>query len=169
MINNDWWDSYCLKDNDLDKVKSEPTPYAKRPKEQNKMSKLRSDAIKDSLKDLNETGFIDDTAVEDIDILSDQGPTHPGEMFRQLIIEPHQLTIKDAARHSGLSTDTISRILKGKTSLTAEIVVRFELAFGNLSAEHWLNLQNTYDLWHVRQRISEMHIVPLGNKKGKKS
>ena len=106
------------------------------------MRKSMVESIATTLKDLNKTGFVDDSAMEGIDTLCTGAPSHPGEMLKELIMEPFKLSIKDASCHLGVSRYTLSRIINGGGSVTAEIAVSLELAFGNLSAEHWLNLQH---------------------------
>ena len=38
------------------------------------------------------------------------------------------------------------------------MALRLELAFNKPSADHWLRLQNAYDLWTVRQRQSTLQV-----------
>ncbi len=42
-----------------------------------------------------------------------------------------------------------------------EMAVRLELAFGKPSADHWLRLQNAYDLWLARQNKDSLHVSPF--------
>ena len=88
-------------------------------------------------------------------------PAHPGEILRELIIDPLNLTITDVARHLGVSRKTLSKILNTKGAITPEMALRLELTFENPSAEHWLRLQNAYDLWQSRQHLSELHVQPF--------
>jgi antitoxin HigA-1 len=34
------------------------------------------------------------------------------------------------------------------------------MEFGNPSADHWLKLQNAYDLWQTRQHQSVLNVLP---------
>ena len=45
-------------------------------------------------------------------------------------------------------------------SITPEMALRLELAFKKPSADHWLRLQNAYDLWLSRQNLAELHVQP---------
>jgi len=38
--------------------------------------------------------------------------------------------------------------------------LRLELAFKKPSADHWLRLQNAFDLWETRQSESELKVQP---------
>ena len=78
-------------------------------------------------------------------------PPHPGEILRQLCLEPLGLTITEAAEGLGVSRKTLSAILNGRASVSPEMAVRLSLAFGT-SAESWLNHQLQYDLWQVQKQ-----------------
>ena len=73
-------------------------------------------------------------------------PAHPGEILKELVIETLELTITDVAEHLDVSRKTLSKVLNGKGAITPEMPLRLELVFGKPSADHWLRLQNTYDL-----------------------
>ncbi len=88
-------------------------------------------------------------------------PAHPGEILMELVIEPMGLTITDVATHLGVSRKTLSKVLNGRGAITPEMAVRLELAFKNPAADHWLNLQNAYDLWHVRELQSLLAVQPF--------
>ena len=85
-------------------------------------------------------------------------PPHPGEILRQLCLEPLQLTITEAAEGLGVSRKTLSAILNGRASISPEMAVRLSLAFGT-SAESWLNHQLHHDLWQVRKQSKNMRVV----------
>lgn len=88
-------------------------------------------------------------------------PAHPGEILLELVIEPLGLTVTETARHLGVSRKTLSKILNGRGSITADMALRLELVFGRPSAEHWLRLQNAYDLWKARMRKDELRVTPV--------
>ena len=73
-------------------------------------------------------------------------PSHPGEILKELVIIPLGLTITDASEHLNVSRKTLSKILNGRGAITPEMALRSELAFKKPSADHWLRLQNAYDL-----------------------
>lgn len=75
-------------------------------------------------------------------------PPHPGELLRELWLKPLKLTIKDAASALKVSRKALSELVNTRTSLTPEMALRLELAFGK-SAESWLAHQAAYDLWQL--------------------
>lgn len=87
-------------------------------------------------------------------------PAHPGEILKELIIDALGLTITDAANHLNISRKTLSKVLKARGAITPEMAVRLELVFGKPSADHWLRLQNAYDLWQMRQHQDELNVSP---------
>ena len=55
---------------------------------------------------------------------------------------------------------TLSKVLIARGSVTPEMSVRLKLAFGKPSADHWLRLQNAYDLWQTRQQKEFLYVSP---------
>ena len=45
-------------------------------------------------------------------------PAHPGEILKELVIEPLELSITDAARHLGISRKTLSKVLNKRGAIT---------------------------------------------------
>lgn len=87
-------------------------------------------------------------------------PAHPGEILRDLVIEPLELTITDVAEHLGVSRKTLSKVLNARGAITPEMAVRLEIAFKKPSADHWLRLQSAYDLWELRNQQAELRVTP---------
>ena len=90
-------------------------------------------------------------------------PAHPGEILKELVITPLELTITDASAHLNISRKTLSKVLNARGAITPEMALRLELVFKKPSADHWLRLQNAYDLWQSRQSASELHVLPYHN------
>jgi addiction module HigA family antidote len=80
-------------------------------------------------------------------------PPHPGEVLRELCIEPLGITVTDAAKALGVSRKTLSAILNGRAGISPEMAIRLSKAF-DTSPESWLNQQLQYDLW-VAQRSGQ--------------
>lgn len=76
-------------------------------------------------------------------------PPHPGEIIRDLCLEPLGLTVTAAARALGVSRKTLSELLNGRAGVSAEMAVRLSMALGT-SAESWLMQQAMYDLHQAR-------------------
>ena len=87
-------------------------------------------------------------------------PPHPGEVLRELCLEPLDLTITDAATGLGVSRKTLSSILNGRAGISPEMALRLSIAF-DTTPESWLNQQAQYDLWLVRQESSKMKVQKL--------
>ena len=95
--------------------------------------------------------------------MSMHNPAHPGEILKELLIEPLELTITDASEHLNVSRKTLSKVLNGRGAITPEMALRLELVFNKPSADHWLRLQNAYDLWQARQNKPDLHVQPYRN------
>ena len=85
-------------------------------------------------------------------------PPHPGEIVRELCIEPLGLTVSDAAKGLGVSRKTLSALLNGRFGISPEMAIRLSKAFGG-SAESWLIQQTQYDLWQAMQRENEIKVT----------
>lgn len=84
-------------------------------------------------------------------------PPLPGVILHQLWLIPLGLSITAAADLLKVSRKTLSEIVNGHASITAEMAIRLELAFGK-SAESWLGHQNAYDLWRMQGRAAELGV-----------
>ena len=93
--------------------------------------------------------------------MSMYNPAHPGEILKELVIEPLGLSVTDAARHLGVSRKTLSKVLNGRGAVTPQMALRLEMTFGKPNAAHWLRLQNAYDLWQARQQSATIHVTPI--------
>ena len=79
-------------------------------------------------------------------------PPHPGEIIRELCIEPLGLTVTDAAGFLGVTRKTFSALLNRRSGISPEMALRLSKVFGR-SPEGWLKLQLQYDLWQTKQRV----------------
>ncbi|MEO8853100.1 MAG: HigA family addiction module antitoxin [Ginsengibacter sp.] len=77
-------------------------------------------------------------------------PVHPGAILREDILNEMNLTVTIAATRLGISRKHLSGIVNEQVSMTAEMAVRLEQAFG-VEAGFWLDLQKKYDIWKVHQ------------------
>jgi antitoxin HigA-1 len=89
-------------------------------------------------------------------------PAHPGEVLKELFIEPLGLSVTEAAERLGVARKTVSKIVNGHGVITAEMALRLEIVFGS-TAQTWLNMQAAYDLWHIKDlrkslRVSLRHV-----------
>ena len=84
-------------------------------------------------------------------------PPHPGEILRELCLDPLGLTVTQAAAALGVSRKTLSSILNGHSGISAEMAIRLSMAF-NTSAESWLLQQLQYDLVQVEHKRKSFQV-----------
>jgi len=77
-------------------------------------------------------------------------PPHPGDILRDGVIDAG-VSVTDFADHLGVDRVTLSRLLNGKSGVSAEMAMRLAMALGG-SAESWLHLQAAYDLSQAERR-----------------
>lgn len=87
-----------------------------------------------------------------------KNPPHPGEIIRDLYVEPLELTVTQAAAGLGVSRKTLSLLLNGHAGISPEMAVRLSKAFGR-SPEGWLQLQMQYDLAQISRRASDIQVT----------
>ena len=75
-------------------------------------------------------------------------PTHPGEMLREEFLKPLSLTQRELAARLGVSYPRVNELVQGKRGVTPDTALRLEQLLG-MSAQFWLNLQLTWDLYHA--------------------
>lgn len=79
-------------------------------------------------------------------------PIHPGQILKEMYLEPLSLNQTDAATNLGVARKTLSMLLNGHQGVSAEMALRLSKAF-NTTPELWLNMQRNYDLWNAGQRV----------------
>ena len=87
-------------------------------------------------------------------------PPHPGEVLRELCLEPLELTVTETAYALDVSRKTVSAILNGRAGISPEMAIRLSLAFGT-TAESWLAQQLQYDLWQAEKKRKDLKVRPL--------
>lgn len=79
-------------------------------------------------------------------------PPHPGEIIRELCVEPLGLTITEAAKALRVTRKTLSTLLNGRAGISPEMALRLYRVFGR-TPEGWMRLQLQYDLWKAEQSL----------------
>ncbi|MGD8580968.1 MAG: HigA family addiction module antitoxin [Lysobacterales bacterium] len=87
-------------------------------------------------------------------------PPHPGEIIRELCLEPLGVSVTEAADSLGVSRKTLSSILNGRAGISPEMAIRLSIAF-DTSPESWLNQQSQYDLWQAEQNRGSLKVRRL--------
>ena len=87
-------------------------------------------------------------------------PPHPGEVIKELCLEPLGISVTAAANGLGVSRKTLSALLNGRAGVSPEMAIRLSIAF-DTSAESWLNQQTQYDLWRAEQHRDDLQVTRL--------
>jgi addiction module HigA family antidote len=86
-----------------------------------------------------------------------KNPPHPGDLIRTEVIDPLGLTVSKAAKILQVRRATLSDLLRGKASLTPEMALRIEKAFGP-DMDHLLRMQVAYDVAKARSNARSVSI-----------
>ena len=79
-------------------------------------------------------------------------PPHPGEVLKDTVLRKDGgLSVTEFAKRLGVSLVALSRVVNGRAALSAELAIRLAAALGG-SAESWLRMQVSYDLWQARRK-----------------
>ena len=84
-------------------------------------------------------------------------PAHPGQFIRMEIIEPLDLSITRAAEILGVTRPALSALLNGRASLSPDMALRIEKAFGP-KVDTLLRMQTAFDIAEVRDREKEIRV-----------
>src|SRR5277367_3547319 len=77
-------------------------------------------------------------------------PAHPGRIVRSACLEPLGLSVTDGAKVLGVTRQTLTKIVNGKSGISPEMAIRLSKAFGS-TPETWLRMQLAYDLAAARK------------------
>ena len=61
-------------------------------------------------------------------------PPHPGEVIKELCLDPLNLTVTAAAEGLGVSRRTLSTLLNGHAGISPDMAIRLSKAFGRSPA-----------------------------------
>ena len=91
--------------------------------------------------------------------MTDQGitmkdPAHPGGFIREIVTEL-DLNVTDAADVLGVTRPTLSNLLNERASLSPDMALRIEKAFG-VKMDTLMRMQNAYDIAQARSREGEI-------------
>jgi addiction module HigA family antidote len=79
-------------------------------------------------------------------------PPHPGEVLKDTVLRKDSgITVTQFAKHLSVSRVALSRVVNGRAAVSAELAIRMSAALGG-SAESWLRMQMSYDLWQARKK-----------------
>jgi antitoxin HigA-1 len=86
-----------------------------------------------------------------------KNPTHPGRIVRSACLEPLGLSVTEGAKVLGVTRQTLTKIINGKSGVSAEMAIRLAKAFGS-TAETWVRMQAAYDLAQARKDESKIKV-----------
>jgi addiction module HigA family antidote len=85
-----------------------------------------------------------------------KNPVHPGLLVKDCI-EELGLSVAEASKGLGVTRQQIYNVIAGRSSVTPEMAIRLEKAFGS-TAGTWLRMQMNYDLAEMRTRASSIAV-----------
>ena len=91
-----------------------------------------------------------------------KNPAHPGQLVKACLDELG-LSVAEAAKGIGISRQQLHNVIAERSSVTPEMAIRFEKAFGS-TADTWLRMQMNYDLAQIRKRASSIAVERLAPK-----
>src|SRR6204780_561681 len=86
-----------------------------------------------------------------------KNPPHPGDFVRTEIVEPAGLSVTAAAAALHVSRPTLSSLLNGRASLSGDMALRIEKAFG-VKMDTLMRMQASYDIAQTRKREKQIHV-----------
>lgn len=86
-------------------------------------------------------------------------PPHPGGFVKRSVL-PDDLSVTDAAKALGVGRPALSNLLNKNASLSPEMALRIEKAFG-VKMDTLLRMQTRYDAYYMRQREEDIHVQPF--------
>jgi antitoxin HigA-1 len=86
-----------------------------------------------------------------------KNPPHPGELIREDIVGALGLTISRAAELIGVRRATLSDVTRRKASVSSEMALRLEKAFG-VSMDLLLKMQAGYDACQARRHSDKIKV-----------
>ena len=87
-------------------------------------------------------------------------PPHPGGTLRKDVLPELALSVSEAARQLGISRVQLSRVLHGRAPVSPDLALRLEQWLSGPTADVWLRMQISHDLWQARQGDKLPHVAP---------
>ncbi len=87
-------------------------------------------------------------------------PIHPGEILRELYLEPLEMTPYALAKKLNVPRTRIERLVAEKTPVTTDTALRLAKFF-KTTPEFWMNMQASFDLKTQAEGLSdELEAIP---------
>jgi len=86
-----------------------------------------------------------------------KNPPHPGRSIRSACLEPLGLSVTEGAKVLGVTRQTLTKVINGRSGISPEMALRLAKAFGS-TPETWLRMQVAYDLAQARRDESKIKV-----------
>jgi antitoxin HigA-1 len=86
-----------------------------------------------------------------------KSPSHPGTFVRLMVLEPLDLTVTQAAQALGVTRPALSNFLNGKASLSPEMAIRLDKAFG-VDMATLMRMQASFDIVQAQKRLADIDV-----------
>lgn len=87
-------------------------------------------------------------------IRQNRRPTHPGAILREDTLPALGVSQAEFAQRIGVSSRTVSELLRERSRLTADLAQRIALAL-DMAPEIWLKMQQAVDLYDLRLKNAQ--------------
>jgi len=81
-----------------------------------------------------------------------ESPMHPGEVLKELYLEPMGIGAGAFAKHLSVPRTRIDRIIRGTAAISTDTAMRLARAF-NTTPHYWLNMQTNFDMAKAAKEI----------------
>ena len=89
-----------------------------------------------------------------------ESPMHPGEVLKELYLEPLGIDATAFAKHLSVPRTLIERIIKGTAAISTDTAMRLARAC-NTTPHYWLNMQTNFDMAKAAKEIDMSNIEPI--------
>lgn len=88
-------------------------------------------------------------------------PVHPGEILRELYLEPLEMSAGALAKKLNVPRTRVERIVTEKVGITSDTALRLARYF-DTTPEFWMNMQTSYDLKvEAERKRMEIERIPV--------
>ncbi len=92
--------------------------------------------------------------------LSITNERNPGEVLKELYLDPLDMGAIAFARRLGVLRTRIERLVKGVTGMTPDTALRLARAL-NTTPAYWMNMQANYDMAAASKEVNASGIEPM--------
>ena len=86
-----------------------------------------------------------------------KNPPHPGKAVRVSCLEQLGLSVTEGAKVLGVTRQSLSNLINGKTGISPEMAIRLSKAFGS-TPETWIRMQAAYDLAQALKHQKQIRV-----------